>query len=211
MNVTIFVYDGFTALDAIGPYEVLSRLPGATTTFAAPEAGTVRTDNGVLGIVADVALRDVEQSDILLVPGGPGSGALGEDAGVKAQLLRLDETSTVTATVCTGALIVAAAGLLEGRRTTTHWAFYDVLRRYGVEPVAERMVIDGKYYGAAGVSAGIDMALRLAADHAGELVAQAIQLGIEYDPQPPFDCGSPAKAPPELVTMLRERLGARAR
>ncbi|MEM9692007.1 MAG: DJ-1/PfpI family protein [Myxococcota bacterium] len=206
MNITIFVYDGFTALDAVGPYEVLSRLPGATTTFVAPKAGSVRTDNGILGLVADAALADVDSTDLLLVPGGPGTGALGDEPVIGGHLRRLDETSRVTASVCTGALILGAAGILKGRRSTTHWAFLEALRAYGAEPVGERVVVDGKYWGAAGVSAGIDMALQLTAALEGEFVAQAIQLGIEYDPGPPFDTGSPAKAPAPLVEVVRQRL-----
>ena len=209
MNITIFVYDGFTALDAIGPYEVLSRLPGATTTFVGPSAGRVRTDNGILGVFADGALADVEQCDVLVVPGGPASGAMGEEAGIAEALRRLDAGSKVTASVCTGSLILGAAGLLKGRRSTTHWAFLDALRGFGAEPLAERVVVDGKYYAAAGVSAGIDMALQLTADLVGRPVAEAIQLGIEYDPQPPFDAGSADKAAPETVAMLRARFAAR--
>lgn len=208
MNITILVYDGFTALDAVGPYEVLSRLPGATTTFAGPEKGPVRTDNGILAIVADEVLRDVEATDLLVVPGGPGSGALGEDDAVGAHLRRLDAQSQITATVCTGALIVAAAGILKGRRSTTHWAFLDQLERYGAQPVKERVVTDGKYWGAAGVSAGIDMALRLTAALESDFIAQAIQLGIEYDPQPPFDAGHPDRAPAPVVELLKKRLAA---
>jgi putative intracellular protease/amidase len=206
MDITIVIYDGFTALDAVGPYEVLCRLPGARTTFVAPRAGPVKTDNRVVTMIAEQALADVEHSDLLLVPGGPSSGALGEQADVGEALRRLDAGSQVTASVCTGSLILAAAGILKGRRSTTHWAFHDVLRDYGAEPVVERWVRDDKYWAAAGVSAGIDMALALTAALTHESVAQAIQLGIEYDPQPPFDCGSPAKAPDELVAALRARL-----
>lgn len=205
MNITIVVYDGFTALDAVGPYEVLSRLPGASTTFVSPTGEAVRTDNGVLSVNVDGALVGVEATDVLVVPGGPGSGTLGEDAGVGEQLRRLDAVSTVTASVCTGSLILAAAGVLEGCRSTTHWAFLDALEGYGVEAVRERVVVDGKHWAAAGVSAGIDMALRLAAHLQSEFVAQAIQLGMEYDPQPPFDTGCPDKAPGPVVELLRRR------
>jgi transcriptional regulator GlxA family with amidase domain len=205
MNIAIVLYDRFTALDAIGPYEVLSRLPGATATFVAVEAGPVRTDNGMLTILAERSLEQVQRPDIVLVPGGPGEVAARAGGPVLDWLKAADRTSTWTTSVCTGSLILAAAGLLDGRRATSHWLALEELRRLGAEPVQERVVFDGKLVTAAGVSAGIDMALTLAARVAGDAVAQAIQLGIEYDPQPPFDAGSPAKAPAEIVELLRER------
>lgn len=203
MNIIVFVYDGFTALDAVGPYEVLSRIPGSTLRFAGPKAGTVRTDNGIFGCVADVALADVDACDVLVVPGGPASGAVGEAPDVGPHLRRLDAGTKVTASVCTGSLILAAAGVLKGRRATGHWAFMDVLESLGATPEKARVVVDDKYYSAAGVSAGIDMALTLMASLAGESLAQAVQLGIEYDPQPPFDMGSPDKAPAALVEAMK--------
>lgn len=210
MRITILVYDGFTALDAIGPYEVLWRLPGATTTFVGPtSAGPVTTDNGILTLDTRAALTEVEATDVLLVPGGPSTGAVGDDPEVKDALRRLDEGSRVTASVCTGSLILGAAGLLDGRRATTHWAFMDRLAAYGAIPTEERVVVDGKYYSAAGVSAGVDMALRLAADLTSVEVAERIQLGIEYDPAPPFDRGAPRKADPAVVEALRTRLRSR--
>jgi putative intracellular protease/amidase len=204
MHITVFIYDGFTALDAVGPYEVLSRLPGATTVFAGVDAGPVTTDNGVLQLVAETALRDVEQTDLLLVPGGPASRDLGAEEAVGTELRRLAASAKIVASVCTGALILGGAGLLKGKRSVTHWAFMDALESFGAAPVNERIVVDGTYYAAAGVSAGIDMALRLAADLSDDFVAQAIQLGIEYDPQPPFDAGSTAKAGPEVVERVIE-------
>jgi putative intracellular protease/amidase len=205
MNTAILLYDGFTALDAIGPYEVLSRLPGAKTTFVACERGPVRTDNDMLSLVADRSLAEMTEPDIVLVPGGPGEVA--ERAGGPAlQWLRdVDRTSRWTTSVCTGSLILAAAGLLDGRRATSHWLAMDKLAELGAEAVNERVVFDGKMVTAAGVSAGIDMALTLASEIAGEQVAQAIQLGIEYDPQPPHDAGAPHKAPAEIVALLRGR------
>jgi putative intracellular protease/amidase len=205
MNIAILLYDKFTALDAIGPYEVLSRLPDATVTFVAAEAGPVSTDNGMLTLLAERSLDDVREPDLLLVPGGPGEVAARAGGGALDWLRDADRTSTWTTSVCTGSLILAAAGLLDGRRATTHWLAFDELRRLGAEPVDERVVFDGKLVTAAGVSAGIDMALALAARIAGDTVAQAIQLGIEYDPQPPFDAGSPHKAPAEIVELLRNR------
>jgi putative intracellular protease/amidase len=203
MNIAILLYDRFTALDAIGPYEVLSRLPGASLKFVAATAGPVKTDNGMLTIIAESALDEAEQPDILLVPGGPGEVAARAGGPALDWVRAVHETSTWTTSVCTGSLILAAAGLLEGKRATSHWLALEQLGRLGAEPVAERVVFDGKTVTAAGVSAGIDMALALAARVAGDRVAQAIQLGIEYDPEPPFDAGSPAKAPAELVQRLR--------
>jgi transcriptional regulator GlxA family with amidase domain len=205
MDIALLIYDRFTALDAIGPYEVLSRLPGARLSFVAQQAGPVRTDNGALTIIAEHAIGEVEPPDVLLVPGGPGE-VVARAGGPALEWVRsVHETSTWTTSVCTGSLILAAAGLLEGRRATTHWLAFAELRRLGAEPVAERVVFDGKLATAAGVSAGIDMALTLVGRIAGPEVAQAIQLGIEYDPQPPFDAGSPAKAPAEIVQLLRSR------
>jgi transcriptional regulator GlxA family with amidase domain len=216
-SIAIVLYDKFTALDAIGPYEVLSRLPGATVTFvAAPsvsgddasaqgEPEPLRTDNGMLTILPERTLGELPQPDILLVPGGPGDvvGRAGEQ--VLEWVRQADRTSTWTTSVCTGSLILAAAGLLDGKRATSHWLALEELRRLGAEPTGERVVFDGKIVTAAGVSAGIDMALTLVARIAGDVVAQAIQLGIEYDPQPPFDAGSPSKAPAEIVELLRSR------
>jgi putative intracellular protease/amidase len=205
MNVAILVYERFTALDAVGPYEVLSRLPHASLTFVAQEAGPVRSDNGILTLLVESSTDDVEAPDIVLVPGGPGEVAARAGGPVLDWLRSVHETSTWTTSVCTGSLILAAAGLLEGKRATSHWLALEQLGRLGAVPVAERVVFDGKLVTAAGVSAGIDMALTLAARIAGDQVAQAIQLGIEYDPQPPFDAGSPTKAPADVVALLRAR------
>jgi transcriptional regulator GlxA family with amidase domain len=203
MNIAIVLYDRFTALDAIGPYEVLSRLPGARVTFLAAEAGPVRTDNGMLTVEAERSLGELTDPEIVLVPGGPGEVAARAGAETLEWLRRADATSTWTTSVCTGSLILAAAGLLDGVRATTHWLAMSELEALGAHPVAERVVFEGKLVTAAGVSAGIDMALTLAERISGREVAQAIQLGIEYDPQPPFDAGSPEKAPAEIVALLR--------
>ena len=203
MDIAIVLYDRFTALDAIGPYEVLSRLPGARVTFLAAQAGPVRTDNGMLTILAEAALRDMPHPDLLLVPGGPGEVVQRAGGPVLEWLLEADRRSTWTMSVCTGSLILAAAGLLEGKPATGHWLAMEELARLGAQPTSQRVVFDGKTVTAAGVSAGIDMALALVQRIAGPQAAQAIQLGIEYDPQPPFDAGSPAKAPADIVAMLR--------
>jgi transcriptional regulator GlxA family with amidase domain len=203
MEIAILLYDRLTALDAIGPYEVLSRLPGASAKFVAVEPGPVKTDNGMLTLVAESSLGDTSEPGVVLVPGGPGEVAARAGGAALDWLRAAHETSTWTTSVCTGSLVLAAAGLLDGKRATSHWLALEQLRELGAEPVSERVVFDGKIVTAAGVSAGIDMALALAATIAGEEVAQAIQLGIEYDPQPPFDAGSPAKAPAAIVEGVR--------
>ena len=203
MRIAILIFDRLTALDAIGPYEVLSRLPEAELTFVAKEPGLKRTDTGALGINADAAIGEIPHPDVVLVPGGEGNRPLLADDEVLAWLRGAHDSSTWTTSVCTGALVLAAAGILDGKRATTHWAYRDRLRELGAEPVAERVVEDGKIMTGAGVSAGIDMALTLAGRIAGEKVAEAIQLGIEYDPDPPFDAGSPEKAPADLVDLIR--------
>ena len=204
MDIVFFLFDRITALDAIGPYEVLARLPGARVTFAAPARGVVTTDNGMLGLEARASIDEVTRADVLVVPGGFGTRLLEKDARVLDWVRAIDATTRVTASVCTGALVLAAAGLLRGKRANTHWAVRERLAEHGAIPTAGRTVRDGKYATAAGVSAGIDLALALAIELAGIEVAQAIQLGIEYDPQPPFDSGSPTKAPAHLVELLKE-------
>jgi transcriptional regulator GlxA family with amidase domain len=203
MDIAIPIFDKITALDAIGPYEVLSRLPGATVTFVAHEPGPKRTENGMLALTADRALSDLPEPDVIVVPGGSGTRPLVNDAQMLDWLRHAHEHSTWTTSVCTGSLLLAAAGILKGLKATTHWLQYDLLRPYGVTPVDERIVREGKIITAAGVSAGIDMALMLAAEIAGPELAQGIQLGIEYDPQPPFKGGSVRNAPPEIVELVR--------
>jgi transcriptional regulator GlxA family with amidase domain len=205
MEITILLFDRLTALDAIGPYEVLSRIPNATVKFVAKETGPIRTDNGSLALVADYKIDQISRTDIIVVPGGPGQTALMDDEDVLSWLRQAHETSRWTTSVCTGSLILGAAGLLRGLKATSHWLAYDVLRSLGAEPAPERVVIEGKIITSAGVSAGIDMALALVARECGEETAKSIQLLIEYDPQPPFDAGSPDKAPGEIVERLRSR------
>jgi transcriptional regulator GlxA family with amidase domain len=173
--------------------------------FVASQTGPKRTDAGSLALVADYTLGEVPSPDILVVPGGPGQLALMDDQPVLSWIRQVHTTSRWTTSVCTGSLILGAAGLLKGLKATSHWLALDLLRTLGAEPVSERVVIQGKIITAAGVSAGIDMALTLVAREAGEAAAQAIQLGIEYDPQPPFSAGSPDKAPPQIVELLRSR------
>jgi putative intracellular protease/amidase len=203
MQIAIVLFDRFTSLDAVGPYQVLKKLPGAEVAFTAERTGPVADDAHSLKLVADAVFAEVPEPDIIMVPGGPGQSAQMEDGPLRQWLLAADQTSTWTTSVCTGSLILAGAGLLAGRRATSHWLALDELKRLGAEPTSDRVVFDGKYVTGAGVSAGIDMALALAARMAGDQVAQAIQLGIEYDPQPPFDAGTPAKAPADIVAAQR--------
>jgi transcriptional regulator GlxA family with amidase domain len=209
MKTAILIFDGLTALDAVGPYEVLRSVPGWEVEFVAETAGEKRTDSGSLGIVADRTLAEVSAADIVLVPGGRGNRQLLNDEPVLSWLREIDRRTRWTTSVCTGSLVLGAAGLLEGKRATGHWLYLDPLRAYGAEPVGGRYVEDGKIVTAAGVSAGIDMALHLVGREAGPKVAQGIQLAIEYDPQPPFDAGSPQKAPAAVVEAVTAASRAR--
>jgi transcriptional regulator GlxA family with amidase domain len=203
MQIAILIFEELTALDAVGPYEVLSRVPETELVFVGPKAGPLRTDTGRLGLHADAVIEDVPEPDVLLIPGGHGNRPLLEDERVLGWVRNAHERSALTTSVCTGSLVLGAAGILEGKRATTHWAYLDALTEYGATPVSERFVEDGKVMTAAGVAAGIDMSLALVARLFHENVAKAIQLGIEYDPAPPFDSGSPEKAAPELVDLVR--------
>ncbi|MBX9392614.1 DJ-1/PfpI family protein [Streptomyces sp. TRM72054] len=205
MQIAIVLYDGFTALDAVGPYETLGRLPDAETVFVAERTGPVRNDTGNLALTADRTLTDMPSPDIVVVPGGPGQESQMANDTLLDWLRTADAGTTWTTSVCTGSLILAAAGLLRGRRATSHWLTLDELKPFGVEPTGERVVFDGKYVTAAGVSSGIDMGLTLLGRIAGDEHAQAVQLMTEYDPQPPYDAGSPRKAPAHLVEMFRAR------
>ncbi|MBA8824702.1 putative intracellular protease/amidase [Saccharopolyspora lacisalsi] len=205
MRIAILLFDRFTALDAVGPYEVLSRLPDTETVFVGQRTGPVRNEGGSLALVAEATLADVARPDIVVVPGGPGQSAHMSDGPVHQWLRAVDATSAWTTSVCTGSLILAAAGLLTGRRAASHWLALDQLPTLGAYPTGERVVVDGKYVTAAGVSSGIDMALTLAGHIAGDEVAQTIQLGTEYDPRPAYDAGAPDKAPDEVVSALRAR------
>ena len=203
MNIVIPIFDDLTALDAVGPYEVLSRLPGATVRFLALQPGPKRTETKMLALTADGALADHPEPDVIVVPGGYGTRGLMHNAAMLDWLRGAHAASSWTTSVCTGSLLLAAAGILDGLEATTHWLSLDLLAEHGATPVSRRVVEQGKVITAAGVSAGIDMALTLAARIAGPEVAQAIQLGIEYDPQPPYDSGSTATAPPEIVDLVR--------
>jgi putative intracellular protease/amidase len=209
VDIVCLLFEGITALDIVGPYEVLQRLPEANVKFAATTAGEIRTDNKFLALVADFALDEVGSADVLVVPGGFATRALEHDETLLEWIRAIDATTTWTTSVCTGAMLLAAAGLLEGKEATTHWASLDRLKEYGAIPTGRRVVEQGRIVTAAGVSAGIDMGLTLAARIAGDEYAQGIQLGIEYDPQPPFDSGSVAKAPEPVVAFLSDLYGGR--
>lgn len=208
MQFAIPIYDRFTALDAVGPYEVLSRLPGARVRFVAAQAGPVRTETRMLTMLADAAYEEVPRPDVVLVPGGVGNRVLLGDDRLLGWLRDAHEHTAWTASVCTGSLLLGAAGILDGLEATSHWAELETLRRFGARPVKRRVVQQGKVMTGAGVSAGIDLALTLAARIAGDELAQAIQLGIEYDPQPPFAAGSADSAPPEIVAAVERVIEA---
>lgn len=202
MQIAIALYDQLTLLDAVGPYSVLAHVPGAEVRFVAESLETIRPDVGTPGLTPDATFADTPAPDIVVVPGGPGTRRIATMAPLVDWLRAVHPGTTHTTSVCTGAFALGAAGILDGLTATTHWATLDRLTEWGAIPVTERVVDHGKVITAAGVSSGIDMALTLAARLAGDDVARAIQLAIEYDPQPPFDAGSPAKAGPELVSLL---------
>lgn len=199
MEIALLLYPGFTSLDIIGPYDVLRSMPGSEPVFVAEHQGQVRDESGTLGLVADRALAEVQRPEIVVVPGGFGTRRLLEHEPILSWLRTVHETTTWTTSVCTGSLLLAAAGLLEGTPAATHWLAQETLASLGARPVPERVVQEGKILTAAGVSAGIDMALRLVQLIHGDAAAQAVQLGIEYDPHPPFDAGSPESAPESVV------------
>ena len=223
MDIGVLVFDGLTVLDAVGPYEVLSRLPGVSSlrwigcgSAGSRSAGSavgagavVRDDRDRVGLAVDVAMAEVDPAsvDLLVVPGGYGTRPLMKDEAVLSWVRAVHEGSEWTTSVCTGSLVLGAAGLLDGVPATGHWLARDLLASTGAVVVPDRVVREGKIVTAAGVSSGIDMALSLAAWIAGDEAAQSIQLAIEYDPQPPFDAGSPDKAPVAVVDRLRDRVG----
>ncbi len=204
MDIAILLYDQFTATDCVGPYDVLQLMPNTTVTFVGAEARPYRTDMGQMAIIADREISDVPKPDMVLIPGGIGTvAAMGDDAVVD-WVRSASETATYVTSVCTGSLLLGAAGVLEGLTATTHWGAKDMLEPLGATYVAERFVDHGRIITAAGVSAGIDMALHLAAQIHGDDVAKMIQLAIEYDPHPPFDAGTPDKAGPELSAAVNQ-------
>ena len=206
MQIAIPLFDRLTALDAIGPYEVLQRLPGATVTFVGSKRGEFRTDNGFLGLIADATFAELPNPDVIVVPGGVGTRAMMEPNPLIDWILAAHPTTKFTTSVCTGSLVLGAAGLLTGLTATTHWSVYAELEKVGAIPTAQRVVehLEKRIITAAGVSSGIDMALRLAELLVDQTAAKAMQLMIEYDPQPPFDCGSMAKAGDTVIGRVIE-------
>jgi transcriptional regulator GlxA family with amidase domain len=207
VDIVFLFYDGMTTLDAIGPWEVLARLPEARACTASPAGGAIRTDTG-LTFDRCTAIADVARADVLLIPGASDVRPLVRDDRVLDWVRGIHATTRWTTSVCTGAVVLGAAGLLRDTRATTHWAALESLRKFGAVPVAERVVEQGRIITAAGVSAGIDMALTLAARLADRTTAEALQLAIEYDPQPPFNAGSPAKAGAASIDGARRLLAA---
>jgi len=211
MKIAIGLYPGFTALDAIGPYQVLTNLPGAEVVLCAEKVGRLDDDNGLLHLGIEHTFDDVPAPDVLLVPGGYVTRDIARERGAIVEwIAAAHPTTTFTTSVCTGALLLGATGLLDGLEATTHWASYDELASYGARPTEQRVVWQAgeRIATAAGVSAGIDLALTIVERLQGVEVAQAIQLGIEYDPQPPHDAGSPSKAPAAIVELVRGLMSA---
>ena len=208
MQIAILIFDGLTALDAIGPYEILTYLPDAEMVLCAESTGVVDDHNDLVHLRIDKTFADVPRPDVLLVPGGPVAGRYAAEGHPIVDWIREAHPHTAwTTSVCTGALLLGAAGLLDGLPATTHWSAYDELASYGATPTEQRVVTAGRIVTGAGVSAGIDLALTLAGDIAGPEVAQTIQLAIEYDPHPPFDAGAPSKAPKPIYDMAVAALG----
>lgn len=210
MEIAVAIFEQVTALDAVGPYEVLQRLPGAEVHFVGHRRGEIRADNGFLGLMVDCTFGEVIAPDIVLIPGGIGTRALVRDDVILDWIRSAHETSQFTTSVCTGSLLLAAAGLLKGRRATTHFSARQLLLKYGAVPSEERVVQEGKIITAAGVSSGIDMALHLAEQLTDVTTAQALQLMIEYDPQPPHDAGALHKVDASVLLRVQELARAKS-
>jgi transcriptional regulator GlxA family with amidase domain len=210
MQIAYLLYDRFTALDITGPHDVLNSVPGNEAVFVAERPGPVRNESDTLSLVAEASLDEVTSPDIVVVPGGFGNRTLLDHEPLHEWIREVHESTTWTTSVCTGSLLLAAAGLLDNAPATTHWLARDLLSQLGAKPVADRVVEHGKIITAAGVSAGIDMALGLVQRINGNEVAQAVQLGIEYDPEPPLDAGSPEKAPQPIVELVTAAFAAQA-
>ena len=204
MEIAVAIFEQLTALDAVGPYEVLQRLPGAEVRFVGHRKGEIRTDNGFLGLTVDCTFDEVSNPDVVLIPGGIGTRALVHDTVILDWIRNAHETSQFTTSVCTGSLLLAAAGLLKGRKATTHFSARPLLLKYGATATEERVVQEGKIITAAGVSSGIDMALHLAEQLTDATTAKALQLMIEYDPQPPHDAGALHKVDASVLARMQE-------
>lgn len=205
VTIAFLVFDGFTALDIVGPYEVLSRIPNSQVYFVGAEAREYADGRG-LTIKANYSLDDIADPDILVIPGGFGIDSILKDDRILDWVGDVHKETRWTTSVCSGALLLASAGILEGKTATTHWNRKEQLKGYGVNVVDKRYYKEGKIITSGGVSAGIDMALYLLSQVTSEDYAKAVQLGIEYDPSPPFDCGSPKKAPKEMLEMIKKKV-----
>ena len=203
MEIAIPIYDGFTALDAIGPYSVLHLIPGAEVRWLGEKSGPTKDETATCEIVADAVWEECREPEILVVPGGSGNRHLIGDERLSEWLTGVHETTQYTTSVCTGSLLLAGAGILDGLEATTHWLAMDILEENGAKPTSRRVVEQGKVITSAGVSSGIDMSLRLTELLYGPELAQTLQLAIEYDPEPPFDAGSPDKAPEGIADAVR--------
>jgi transcriptional regulator GlxA family with amidase domain len=208
MEIAIPLYDRFTMLDAVGPYQVLQALPEVNVHWLGPEAGPVQDESHTATLMAEATWEELPRPEIVVVPGGYGSRQMMRDERALAWVREAHEHSRYTTSVCTGSLWLAAAGILDGLEATSHWLELETLEQFGARPTSQRVVEQGKVITAAGVSSGIDMALRLTELLYGPEAAQAVQLAIEYDPQPPFDAGSPEKAPDEIVEVVRAVMSA---
>ncbi|MEM8636719.1 MAG: DJ-1/PfpI family protein [Pseudomonadota bacterium] len=208
MKIVTYIYDGLTALDAIGPYEALSRIPEVECIFAGKCKTIVRTGDGFLGLNADIAIADIDTCDYLLLPGGNADGvrACMEDEELKTWIKHMDLVTKRTCAVCTGSLILAACGLLDGKTASTHWNAKDYLAHFGASYSADRISVDGKLMTSAGVSAGIDMGLLLCEELAGRSIAEAIELSMQYNPEPPYGTGDPAIVPESTTAVAMTKL-----
>lgn len=211
MNIVIYLYNGLTVLDAVGPYEVLSRLPDASVKFVAREKGLIVSDTHFLKLVAEYDISEIQTADILVIPGSViGFIKESKDASVLNWIQQIHQTTTWTTSVCSGSVILAAAGILKGKKATSHWGTLAMLGDYGAIPTSERYIQEGKIITAQGVSAGIDMALFLVSQIVGVEKAKAYQLFIEYDPNPPFDAGTVSKADDATISLAKKMLGKEA-
>ena len=206
MQIAALVFDAITPLDIVGPIEVLARMPGAEIVIVGKQRGSVRDPRTHWTLTAEASIAEVPRPDVLVLPGGAGVRPLCADEPILEWLRLAHGTTSWTTSVCTGSLLLGAAGLLRGLAATTHWASRELLEQFGARYVEERVVQQGKIITSAGVSSGIDMALTLVAKMAGDDIAKGIQLSIEYDPQPPFNCGAPSKAEPAVLDRVRQTM-----
>jgi putative intracellular protease/amidase len=211
MNIVFYLYNGLTVLDAVGPYEVLSRLPDVNVKFVAREKGLIISDTHFLKLVAEYEISEIQSADILVIPGSViGFIRESKDAAILNWVQKIHQTTTWTTSVCSGSIILAAAGILNGIKATSHWGTISMLSDYGAIPISERYIQEGKIITAQGVSAGIDMALFLVSQIVGVEKAKAYQLFIEYDPNAPFDTGTISKADDATISLAKKMLSKEA-